>query len=935
MTVYDVSGITAIDSKVLVYNDGTTSTVYSADGKKLTLNYTGTTATGYQHSGYTVTDGTPADITATVLSGNTLTMPAANVTVSANVTPITYTVRFHKNNDNATGTMDDQEFTYDQEQQLSACAFSHHGEDLVGWTTNADGTGTTYTDQQSVTNLSSVQGTVINLYAKWKHDWRSPVFTWDNYSSASARFTCNICEETVDVDAAIGESPGGNYFASVVFNGDSYGEWKGNNVIRSGQQTVQLTQFYYIGGGFDYRVWTANTNFTYMLFHSTYDDGSINETNSGSTLLYRRTHENCTDLQGNTEYYNFDGTVYGIKFRGEGEGEVTVNFKNLSYHSVTIDPGITGGTATYTPRHQDKWYWIYEHTIHDGDIVWLNFTPDESLLGKKVVWTVTDIKGQDVPVQYHEGNAYFIMPEINVTVSAAVSLIDFADDGHSGDSEADAYIIYNKDQLDMLATRVNSGTNYYNKFIKLGADITYDGTENNYTPIGTSSYNFWGTFDGDGHTVSGININSNNNYQGLFGYVSDGTVKNVTLANSTITAHNRVGGIVGILYDGNVQNCRVESTFTIGTDADYANSHGGIVGMADGSATVSGCTSAATVTNSGKNDCKYYGGIVGDVNNFHVTIRNCLALSATVGGDSGYRGAIVGYKYDGFTLANNYYYNCTVGTKTTNVGTNEGDVSTNDGAVQASAILNDTGTVPTELSGKVVFRREFTGGKASTVIFPFAHKKGSEGTYDTFSGVAYDGVEGKWKATMSEHEGATLAANTPYLFVPAGSEAHAPVLFHGTADYSTAGTTVNGDWSFKGVYETKVWTAGDVGNDYGFAATSGKAVDGVTDVEAGDFVKLAEGAWIRPMRSYLTYTGGGDPWAAPSHHAASNAELPGRISVILVSANGSTTELRSIENGELRIENSDAWYTLNGVKLQDKPTTKGIYVNNGRKTVIK
>ena len=78
------------------------------------------------------------------------------------------------------------------------------------------------------------------------------------------------------------------------------------------------------------------------------------------------------------------------------------------------------------------------------------------------------------------------MPASDVTVSSEFSVIDFADDGHSGDSEADAYIIYNKDQLDMLATRVNSGDNYsYQKFFKLGADITYDGTENNYTPIGT------------------------------------------------------------------------------------------------------------------------------------------------------------------------------------------------------------------------------------------------------------------------------------------------------------------------------------------------------------------------------------------------------------------------------------------------------------------
>ena len=371
----------------------------------------------------------------------------------------------------------------------------------------------------------------------------------------------------------------------------------------------------------------------------------------------------------------------------------------------------------------------------------------------------------------------------------------------------------------------------------------------------------------------------------------------------------------------------------------YDNSvdyHGGIVGC--NYEKIIGCISSATVSHNGHSSCSSFGAIAGQN---HRTIENCLALGATVSAYS-CRGVIAGSSSN--TLANNYYYNCTVSSKTTNIGKGSGidtsDVSTNDGAVEASSVLSDSETVPTELSGKVVFRREFTGGKASTVIFPFAHEKGTEGTYYTFGGVQYDGTEGKWKATMNEYAGATLAANTPYLFVPAGSEAHAPVLFHGTADYHAAGTTVNGDWSFKGVYETKVWTAGDVGNDYGFAATSGKAVDGVTDVNAGDFVKLAAGAWIRPMRSYLTYTGGSDPWAAPSHHAASTTELPGRISVILVSANGSTTEIAEMRNEELEMINGNeemknGWYTLDGRKLDKLPTTKGIYVNNGRKTVIK
>ena len=523
------------------------------------------------------------------------------------------------------------------------------------------------------------------------------------------------------------------------------------------------------------------------------------------------------------------------------------------------------------------------------------------------------------------------MPASDVTVSSEFSVIDFADDGHSGDSEADAYIIYNKDQLDMLATRVNSGDNYsYQKFFKLGADITYDGTENNYTPIGTCSNSFRGTFDGDGHTVSGIRINTSADYQGLFGYLggSGSKVKNVTLTNSTITANDKVGGIAGYNGGHTVQNCRVESTVTIGAYSNSAYYHGGIVGINDSQ--IIGSISSATVSHNGHTGCSHFGAIAGSNNS---TIRECLAIGATVSAYS-YRGVIAGRNSG--TLANNYYYNCTVSVATTNIGTgisgiNTSDVSDNDGAVQASAILSETETVPTVLSGTVVFRREFTGGKASTVIFPFAHEKGTEGTYYTFSGVAYDGVEGKWKATMNKVGGTTLTANTPYLFVPAGTEAHAPVLFHGTAGYSTAGTTVNGDWSFVGVYETKTWTAGDVGNDYGFAATSGKAVDGVTDVNAGDFVKLAAGAWIRPMRSYLTYTGGGNPFAGARRSAT--ADLPSRISVILVSANGETTEisdaLRLNDKGQMT---NDNFYDLQGRKIE-KPT-KGLYIHNGKKVLL-
>ena len=108
---------------------------------------------------------------------------------------------------------------------------------------------------------------------------------------------------------------------------------------------------------------------------------------------------------------------------------------------------------------------------------------------------------------------------------------------NSGNSEADAYVISTTDDLDLLAQRVNAGTDYKNKFFKLGADITYShttdwddatSTENNFTAIGKYSHIFRGTFDGNGKTISGIRISLKDFYNGLFGYIDDGaTVKNV------------------------------------------------------------------------------------------------------------------------------------------------------------------------------------------------------------------------------------------------------------------------------------------------------------------------------------------------------------------------------------------------------------------------
>ena len=263
-------------------------------------------------------------------------------------------------------------------------------------------------------------------------------------------------------------------------------------------------------------------------------------------------------------------------------------------------------------------------------------------------------------------------------------------DGTDG-SQANPYIIKTTGGLAYLAQKVNGGTSYEGKYFKLGADITYtptsqwnddNSTENNFTPIGLgvgTDKQFKGHFDGDNKTISGIRINSNNDYQGLFGfgdepYVTE--IKNIKLANTRIVGKNKVGGIVGKNVKYAITNCHIASDVTI-IATEYEC--GGIAGSDGGSnSSIIGCTSAATV-----NGIVFVGGIAGNVSG---SITDCFVTGATVSGTSRV-GAITGFKNNG-TLKNNYYTNSTVtieGSAATDAGCNGADEAGARKAVKISA----------------------------------------------------------------------------------------------------------------------------------------------------------------------------------------------------------------------------------------------------------
>ena len=180
-----------------------------------------------------------------------------------------------------------------------------------------------------------------------------------------------------------------------------------------------------------------------------------------------------------------------------------------------------------------------------------------------------------------------------------------------------------------LEAAVNGGT------VELLGDVTLTGT---WTPVGTSNAPFKGTFDGKGHTITGLNISTNeNDYVGLIGMLDGGTVKNVKFASVSVSGKNDVGTAVGRIINGGA----VSGVQVLGGTVSGAKRVGGVVGSIKASGTVSDCTNAATVTGSVYN----VGGIVGAAyyteEGKQMYITNCANNGAVTSSGVG-AGGIVG-----------------------------------------------------------------------------------------------------------------------------------------------------------------------------------------------------------------------------------------------------------------------------------------------------
>ena len=266
-----------------------------------------------------------------------------------------------------------------------------------------------------------------------------------------------------------------------------------------------------------------------------------------------------------------------------------------------------------------------------------------------------------------------------------VSLAAAKDPGYTVSEDGKTYEVYNAEGLKNIAELVNEQWNLGIN-ITLTADIDLSGID--WTPIGIDyNHQYTGTFNGGGHTITGLTVTGSNEYTGLFGRIgSGGKVMNVKLEGVQIESDNEtsaVGGVAGWSY-GNIENCSVSGSVsgsgmngvaggvvgyqTGGSITGCSSSAtvnaggvaGGVVGLADGGATLTACyaTGDVTLVSNGPNTyCA--GGVVGS--NGASTLQACYAWGSVTGSGSGtvYVGGVTGSNDSG-TLTACYHAKGTV-----------------------------------------------------------------------------------------------------------------------------------------------------------------------------------------------------------------------------------------------------------------------------------
>jgi len=349
-------------------------------------------------------------------------------------------------------------------------------------------------------------------------------------------------------------------------------------------------------------------------------------------LAHRRgdaesTVQNCVALNPNISSTGGTGRVLGNLGTRVGNGSPT-----LANNYGRSDIKANGSSTTWTKNTASQ---------EDGANITSANWGNQSWWRDTAGWNFTNVwewRSNSLPILRN-------MPG-TTTQNPVVSGTGGSGGGGSGSSggtgtASDPFLVYDVATLRKVGTETTTGDWTLGAHYKQTANITLPAISSggsNWTPIGTSSEPFFGSYDGNGKTISNLTINTQTEdySQGLFGWIGiESAVKNVGLVNCTIVGYRFVGGVVGCNSRGTVQNCYV--TGNVSGDGLI----GGVVGINGG--TMQNCYATGVVSGS-----DHVGGVAGSNSG---TVQYCYATGSV----SGNRrvGGVVGGNTDG-TVQNCY-----------------------------------------------------------------------------------------------------------------------------------------------------------------------------------------------------------------------------------------------------------------------------------------
>ena len=254
----------------------------------------------------------------------------------------------------------------------------------------------------------------------------------------------------------------------------------------------------------------------------------------------------------------------------------------------------------------------------------------------------------------------------------AAQSISWTDDSQKPDTlwytehkEGTEYTLTKPEELAGLSVLVNTYQyTFEGKTIKLGNDVSLAKTVGEetvlWTPVGLYikghkiDIPFKGTFDGQGHTVDGMQVSGTIEAVGLFGNLSGATVRNLVIgSNSSVTSTNssaQIGSVAGLLTKSRILNCT--NHMPVSSPGGTNVYVGGIIGRMNVSGYIGGCKNYGEVSNPGS-----VGGITASTNKAD-TVVNCVNYGKVTGkdADNSYTGGIVGYLYEDSRVLNNANY---------------------------------------------------------------------------------------------------------------------------------------------------------------------------------------------------------------------------------------------------------------------------------------